>query len=116
MKIIHVYRHRRFFRTMELALTKEELMRGVLGRTTAGKGLFLMGATAIHTFQMRFPIDVVYLNEKGLVIGLEERLEPNRQGLILEGTRHVVEFNPGTIRTHRIIIGEPWYWKVAVEE
>src|SRR3954454_6265128 len=98
---------------MELARTFEELQRGLLGRTTAGSGLFLMGATAIHTFGMKFPIDVVYLNESGLVLAVEERLLPNRQGKTYLGVDHIVEFNPGTIRRYKIKVGEKWTWKTA---
>lgn len=113
VKFIQVYRHRRFFRKMELAWTKEELMKGLLGRTTAGSGMFLMGANVIHTSQMKFPIDVVYLSERGLVIGLEEKLLPNRQGAVIEGVRHVAEFNAGTIKNHHIIVGEQWFWRIV---
>jgi uncharacterized membrane protein (UPF0127 family) len=114
VKMVYVYRHNTFFRKMELALSPAELTKGLLGRTTAGSGMFLMGATAIHTFQMRFPIDVVYLNPQGLVIGLEEKLTPNQNGTYFEGTNHVVEFNSGTIQNDGIKVGERWYW--AFEE
>ena len=42
-----------------------------------------MGATAIHTFGMKFPIDVVYLNESGLVLAVEEKTlaQPTGQNL-----------------------------------
>ncbi|WP_134699164.1 DUF192 domain-containing protein [Ammoniphilus sp. YIM 78166] len=113
MNFIYVFRYKTFFRKMELALTVEELKKGLLGRTTAGQGMFLMGADAIHTFNMKFPIDVVYLNATGLVIGLEEKLGPNRQGRRIQDARHVAEFNPGTIRQYQIKVGEQWYWQIA---
>lgn len=112
VKSITVYRHKTFFRKMELAITVGELQKGLLGRTTAGRGLFLMGADAIHTYGMKFPIDVVYLNSSGLIIAMEEKLLPNRQGGIYAGAAHVVEFNPGTIKNYRIKVGEQWYWKI----
>jgi uncharacterized protein len=114
MKSVYVYRYKTYFRKMELAVTMTELAKGLLGRTTAGSGMFLMGATAIHTYQMKFPIDVVYLNQQGLVVGLEEKLMPNQNGAYFEGTAHVVEFNPGTIRNCQIKVGERWYWKIAI--
>lgn len=110
---IHVYRHKNFFRKMECARTEEELERGLLGRTTAGSGLFLMGATSIHTFGMKFPIDVVYLNEQGMVIALEERLLPNQQGKSYLEVAHIVELNARTIRRYRIKVGERWAWRTA---
>jgi len=113
VKSIYVYRHKNFFRKMELAKTFEELQRGLLGRTTAGSGLFLMGATSIHTFGMKFPIDVVYLNANGMVLAGEERLLPNQQGKTYLGVAHIVELNAGTIRRYHIKVGERWAWKTA---
>jgi uncharacterized membrane protein (UPF0127 family) len=113
VKSVHVYRRKNFFRTMELAQTSAELANGLLGRTTAGSGLFLMGARAIHTFQMKFPIDAVYLNQQGLVIGLEANLMPDRNGAYFEGASHVVEFNSGTIEDNLIEVGELWHWQIV---
>jgi uncharacterized protein len=111
MKSVIVYRHTTFFRIMKLAVTLDDLRKGLLGKTTAGSGLFLMGANRIHTFGMKIPIDVVYLNPFGLVIGIEEHLMPNREGIAFEGTRHVVELNAGAIRRHQITVGEQWHWQ-----
>lgn len=113
VKSIYVYRHRNFFRKMELAKTFEELQRGLLGRTTAGSGIFLMGATSIHTFGMRFPIDVVYLSANGIVLAIEERLLPNQQGKTIFGVAHIVELNAGNIRRYRIKVGERWAWRMV---
>jgi uncharacterized protein len=114
VKSVNVYRNNTFFRKMELALTETERVNGLLGRTTADSGLFLMGATAIHTYQMKFPIDVVYLNQQGLVIGLEEKLMPNQNGAYFVDATHVVEFNAGTIQDNQIIVGELWYWQISI--
>ncbi|WP_028777986.1 DUF192 domain-containing protein [Shimazuella kribbensis] len=114
MTTIYVYRDKTFFRKMELALTGKEQMNGLLGRTTAGSGLFFMGASAIHTYQMKFSIDVVYLNQQGLVIGIEEHLMPNRKGAYFERSMHVVEFNAGTIYDNQIALGERWDWQISI--
>ncbi len=47
MKSVIVYRHTTFFRIMKLAVTLDDLRKGLLGKTTAGSGLFLMGANRI---------------------------------------------------------------------
>jgi uncharacterized membrane protein (UPF0127 family) len=97
---------------MELALTREELTKGLLGRNTAGNGLFLMGARLVHTYQMKFSIDIVYLNQHGIIVELEENLLPNNNGAYVEGTAHIVEFNSGTIQICQIQRGERWHWKM----
>ena len=45
-------------------------LRGLLGREglDAGEGLLLRPASSVHTFFMRFPIDVVFLSKNGKVM------------------------------------------------
>ncbi|GEN36714.1 DUF192 domain-containing protein [Aneurinibacillus danicus] len=114
MRFIVIYRNTVFFRVMELAVTAEELARGLLGRSTAGNGLFLMEANRIHTYGMRMAIDAVYLNKDGIVIGLEENIQPNREGKRIRETNHVVEFDTATIQKGRIRIGERWCWQALI--
>lgn len=111
VKRAYLFRNHSFFRQVELATTPSELRRGLLGRTSAGNGLILQGATAIHMFGMSFPIDAVYINRHGIVIGLEKGLPPNCHGALFSGTRHVVEFDAGTIEAEKIYQGEQWYWE-----
>jgi uncharacterized protein len=46
---------------------------------------------SIHTFFMRMPIDVVLVDAKGVVVGVEENLAPWRLLLPRKATRHVLE-------------------------
>ena len=51
-------------------------MRGLLGRASlpAGEGLLLRPAGSVHTFFMRFPIDVVFLDRELEVVGVAAEL------------------------------------------
>ena len=53
-------------------------MRGLLGRSElpAAHGLLVKPAPAVHTFFMRFPIDVVFLDRDFVVVGVEPDLRP----------------------------------------
>ena len=95
---------------MELAITEQELLKGLLGRNSAGNGIFLMGGRMVHTFQMKFSIDIIYLHQNGDIIAMEENVMPNRYGGYYKETSHVVEFNSGTIQSCTIQIGEKWCW------
>ena len=55
-------------------------MRGLLGRKglDEGEGLLLRPAPSIHTFFMRFPIDVVFLARDGEVVKVVPALKPWR--------------------------------------
>src|SRR5687767_10535160 len=53
-------------------------MRGLLGRRSlpSGEGILLRPAGSIHTFFMRFPIDVVFLDRELVVVGVAPELRP----------------------------------------
>ncbi|HLD40830.1 MAG TPA: DUF192 domain-containing protein, partial [Candidatus Omnitrophota bacterium] len=55
-------------------------MRGLLGRKSLNlqEGLILRPCNSIHTFFMRFPIDVVFLDRYDLIIKVYHSLSPWR--------------------------------------
>ena len=71
-------------------------MRGLLGRSDLpqGEGILLRPAGSIHTFFMRFPIDVVFLNEDNVVAKVVHRLAPWRAAGV-KGARSVLELAAG---------------------
>ncbi len=50
----------------------------LLPRDRAGPGLLIPRCRSIHTFGMRFPIDVLFLDERGRVIELRRAVAPCR--------------------------------------
>ena len=60
-------------------------------------GLLLSPARGIHTFGMRFAVDVVFLSPQMRVIGLAPRLRPWRVLLAPRGTGRVLELAAGQI-------------------
>jgi uncharacterized membrane protein (UPF0127 family) len=55
-------------------------MKGLLGRKNLaqGEGILISPAPSIHTFFMRFPIDVVFLSRQGEVLKVAEHVGPWR--------------------------------------
>jgi len=51
---------------------------GLLSRERAGLGLLIPRCRSVHTFGMRFPLDVFFLDEAGRVIELRRAVSPNR--------------------------------------
>jgi uncharacterized membrane protein (UPF0127 family) len=81
-------------------------MRGLLGRSDLpqGEGILLRPAGSIHTFFMRFPIDVVFLNEENEVVKVVHRLAPwNAAGM--KGARSVIELAAGEAESRGIEVG-----------
>lgn len=71
-------------------------MMGLLGRSSlpADEGLLLVPAWSIHTWFMRFPIDVVFLDAEGRVLRVVERMRPWRL-VSVRHARAVVELAAG---------------------
>lgn len=73
-------------------------LRGLLGRPPLGpgEGLLLTPCNAIHTFFMPGPIDAVFLDADGRVVGVAERLPPWRMRVV-PGARRVLELPAGAV-------------------
>ena len=57
----------------------------------AGQGLWIVPSRGVHTFAMRFPIDVVYLSEEKTVVHLEQDLKPWRVAAVRMQAASVIE-------------------------
>jgi len=75
-------------------------MRGLLGRSSlaVGEGLYLPKCNAIHTFFMRFPIDVLFLTKDHLITHMVHSLVPFRIVWGPWGTRAVLELPGGALQ------------------
>jgi uncharacterized membrane protein (UPF0127 family) len=61
-----------------------------LSRNDAGPGLLLPRSRSVHTFGMRFPLDIVFLDGEGKVVELRRAVPPGRV-LRCGGARQVLE-------------------------
>jgi uncharacterized protein len=66
---------------------------GLMGRARipAEEAILFPKCNSIHTFFMRFPIDVLLVSDSGEVVEVKESLAPWRMLLPRKGVRHVVE-------------------------
>jgi uncharacterized membrane protein (UPF0127 family) len=83
-------------------------MVGLLGRGSLdpGDGLMFDPCRTIHTWFMRFPIDVLFVGERGDVIKTVERLEPFHWAWGGLATRITIELSPGAVRSVGIAAGD----------
>ena len=81
---------------------------GLLGHTSLdpGGGLLIDPSAGIHTFGMRFAIDVIALDRCLRVLSLSERLAPHRVAGLHWKTRCVLELPAGTIRQSGTRVGD----------
>ena len=65
---------------LEIATSYRARTKGLLGRDFVEGALLLTPANSVHTFRMRIPIDVAYLDRRLTVIAVRT-MKPGRLGL-----------------------------------
>ncbi|MFE7117460.1 DUF192 domain-containing protein [Streptomyces sp. NPDC057654] len=81
---------------LEIAASYRARARGLLGRDGIGGALLLTPATSVHTFRMRFPIDVAYL-DRDLTVLAVRTMRPGRLGVPRPRSRHILEAEAGAM-------------------
>lgn len=81
---------------------------GVIGWKDFGEknGLLLTGTNSIHTYFVRFPLDLVFLDKNMKVIKLVKNLKPFRISPIVWSAKHVLEMPTNSIKKFSINVGD----------
>ena len=92
----------------ELANSPWRRMKGLLGRDRlpAGEGLVIQPCQSVHTWFMRFPIDVLHVDGQGIVRRILHSLPPNRLGPIVWQGRLVIELPAGVAAATSTEVGD----------
>lgn len=100
MIAFNVTRSRRLAANVEKADTPATRARGLLGRDglKPEEGLWIVPCAMIHTFFMRFSLDVVFLDKELRVVKAMEDLRPWRLSPWVWKAHSVLEFAAGTLR------------------
>jgi uncharacterized membrane protein (UPF0127 family) len=84
--------------TLEVAETVRDRTRGLLGRDGIEGAVLLRPARSVHTFRMRFPIDVAFVDRDLRVIRMLT-IAPNRITAPVWRARAVLEAEAGAFAT-----------------
>ncbi len=89
-------------------------MVGLLGTTSLepGCGLLIFPTQAVHTFGMKYPLDLVFLDSKRRVVGLRHSVRPYRLSPIFWKAECVLELPAKTIEQTKTEEGDC----IALEE
>ena len=96
--------------SVELAMTSAERRRGLLGRDgmAPDSAIVITRCNAVHTFWMRFTIDVAFIDSSGTVKKVVEGLVPWRiAGTLFAST--VIEFPAGALKNGALQVGDRVY-------
>lgn len=88
------------------AANLKEKIQGLIGKEKA-YCLMIETRFGIHTFGVKFPIDVLVLNDKNKVFSMKKNLKPNQIFLWNPIYKKVIELPFGTIKKKTIKIYDP---------
>jgi hypothetical protein len=89
---------------LEIAASYRARTRGLLGRDGIEGALLLTPASSVHTFRMRFALDVAYLSRDFTVLAVRT-MRPGRLGLPRPRARHVLEAEAGAMARWGLRLG-----------
>lgn len=69
-------------------------------------GLLIKPCNQIHMFNMKFPLDVIYLSEDNAVVHIDEDIRPWKIGHTVKNAVGVIEVNSGTCARCGIGVGD----------
>ena len=90
-----------------------ERLVGLLGTPVlhTGEGLVLEPCNSVHMWGMRYPLDVIFADVEGCVLGVVQDLRPWRVTRIYRGARMAVELPVGVVERTGTCLGD----KLALE-
>lgn len=75
-------------------------------KLAAGEGLIIKPCSSIHMFFMKFPIDVLFVDDNNEIVYLLENFRPWMVSKIVRGSRYVIELPAGTIKRTNTQVGD----------
>jgi hypothetical protein len=107
VRLIHAASGREIARSVEIARTAPQRMRGLLGREALppGEGMMIERCSSIHTCFMKFPLDVIFLDSQLVVKKVIRNLRPWRLASAL-GASHVIELGAGALEALAVEPGD----------
>lgn len=92
---------------LKLADTSRQRRKGLLGRSALepGEGLWIFPCESVHTFGMRFSIDLIYLDSRQRVIKLQTSFSPWRMSVCIRA-KSVLEVRAGSIQHSATCVGD----------
>jgi uncharacterized membrane protein (UPF0127 family) len=88
----------------EVAQSRADRRRGLLGRTEL-EGVLILPVRSVHTFGMKFPIDVAFCDAEGTVLRIVE-MRPNRVSRLCWEARTAIEAPHGAFREWEVRPGD----------
>lgn len=82
-------------------------LKGLLGTSSllTGHGLIIKPCSSVHTFGMKYPIDVLFVDGNHQIIKIVENMLPGKVSMA-SGSKYVVELPTGTAHQAACSVGD----------
>jgi hypothetical protein len=117
-KVNNVTRGRLLADRAERAISFLERFKGLMGRRSLafGEGMHIAPCNSIHTFFMRIPIDVAFLDKDGLIVKQIPAMPPWRMSAVYFKAHSVLELPAGTLSASQTQEGDQLAFEPAAPE
>lgn len=108
MKLVNQTRNQTILDNLELAKSTLSRMKGLLGRSELHpeQGLWIKPCNSIHTWFMKFPIDVIFVDKKLMVKSIHHKVGPWKLVVPKWGSYSVFEIEAGRASQTQIQVGD----------
>ena len=89
----------------EVAVTRRGRARGLIGRENLEGALILRPCRQVHTFAMKFPIDVAFCDRYGFVQHMTT-LQPRRVSRLVWRSYFAIEARAGSLERWKLELGD----------
>ena len=105
--------HRLLSERIQLADSPLRRLKGLLGRKRLepDEGMLITHCRCVHTLFMAFPIDAVFFDKEGSILGLCENLKPFRFSPYFWKAWGVLELSAGGVRRCQLKPGQRLVWR-----
>ncbi len=107
LRIVNLTRQTELAASAEVAGHSAARNKGLLGRTSLpeGEGLWIIPCESVHTFFMKFPIDLAYIDRKFIVKKVRSNVGPWRISGCFSAYS-VIELPAGTVSRTQTVAGD----------
>lgn len=98
-------------RSVRVAGTFWRRLKGLMGTDSfpAGQALIIKPCTGVHTFGMKYAIDVLFVDARHRVVKIVAAMGPN-QVAVASGASYVVELEAGAVQRSGTAVGDSIEW------
>ena len=105
--LVNITKNKIIVEKVQIADTFFRRLKGLLGTNSlpSNCGLLISPCNSVHTFGMRYPITVLFIDEHDIVLKTVDCLKPGRLAWCPQGA-YVIELPAGTVNCANITVGD----------